>query len=48
MAIAALVPARGDRPPKELFDVGTYKGHDDLSSLDDLLKGRNAVWWRRI
>jgi len=48
MAFAALIPERKERPPAQQFDVGTYKGHDDLSSLDDLLKGRNEVWWRRI
>lgn len=48
VAIAALVPARGSRPPADEFSAGDYVGVDHLGSLDDLLKGRSKTWWRKL
>ena len=47
MEIAALVPARGDRPDPDYFPEHTYEGDDHLGSLDDFLKGRKHCWWRK-
>lgn len=47
MAVAALVPRRGDRPETNEIDLESYNGSDHLGSLDDLIKGRADAWWRQ-
>lgn len=47
-AIAALIPNRERRAPRDFFPVGDYQGEDTLGSIDDLRKGRNHVWWKHL
>ena len=47
-AIAALIPKREGRAPRDFFNVEDYQGEDTLGSLDDLRKGRKHAWWRRL
>ena len=47
-AIAALIPKREGRAPRDFFNVGDYQGEDTLGSLDDLRKGHKHAWWRRL
>lgn len=47
MAVAALVPERGDVPEDDFVDLTSYTGQDHLGSLHDLIKGRKLAWWRQ-
>ena len=47
MAIAALMPERGERLESTEVDLKAYDGFDHLGSLDDLTQGRKHAWWRK-
>ena len=48
MAVAALIPARSNRPSEDAIDLTCFKGEDSLGSVDDLIKGVRRCWWRRL
>lgn len=47
VAIAGLMPARGQRSESDEVDLKAYEGQDHLGALDDLIKGRHVAWWRK-
>ena len=47
MAVASLLPMRGERPEGHEVNLNDYEGQDHLGALDDLVKGRHHAWWRK-
>ena len=48
LAVVGLLPPREDRPECEVSEFPYPSSEDAWGAVDDLVKGRNNCWWRKL